>query len=156
MARPDVPGTPMTDYEEVWRYLPIREAGQGSHVSWILESDHGVLGEGRYNIIKVFLGRVGGMFLALYQEQVHERSRRSGGEWDVRITGGNVSARREEWTGRWEVKYLLGQNSGDLPSMARGLDRKPQKTWYAGGAVTIGGKQYIVRAFEDMARVSKL
>lgn len=153
MARPDKPGSPMTDYEEIWRHLPRRKGPEGpAHgVSWILESDGGALGEGRYNITKVFMGRIGATYLALHQEQVHVRSRASDGELLVKIAGGDVSARREEWfDGHWEVKYNLGPSSGDLPSMAKDVEEGRQGQWrIPGEKVTVGGHVYIVRAFEE-------
>lgn len=149
MARPDVPGEPMTDYEEVWRYLPFREGpeGPGRGLSWILESDEGVLEEGQHQVTKVFLAQIGGSYLVLHQKQIHAVGQTALGGRAVQITGEEVSARREEWTdGHWEVKHALGTGSDGLPSMANGLDvgmwgRK------SGEKVTVGGCDFIVRAY---------
>lgn len=141
----------MTDYEEVWRHLPYRK-GPGHGVSWILESDDGELGAGQYNISKVFMGRMGATFLVLRQDQVHARRQGADGKWSVRISGAPVSARLEEWfDGHWEVKYNLGPNRGDLPSMTEGLDRDCLGLWCPGKKVHVGGHSYIVRAFEEFA-----
>lgn len=156
MPRPDMPGAPVTDYEEVWRYLPIREGPEGprNNCSWILESDDGVLGEGEYHVKKVFLARIGGTYLALSQEQIHQGRQTSQG-WKVDITGGDMNARREEWIGQyWEEKYILGPNACDLPSMAKGSVGKHQNSWYPGGKADFGGRRYIVRAFESLSQSS--
>mgnify|MGYP007039049443 CR=1 FL=1 len=148
MARPDVPGAPMTDYEEVWRYLPFREGpeGPGRGLSWILESDEGVLEEGRHQVTKVFLAQIGGSYLVLHQKQIHVVGQTSLGERAVQITGAEVSARREEWTDRhWEIKYALGPGSDGLPSMANGLDVR-MRGRKSGEKVTVGGCDFILRA----------
>ncbi|CRL25920.1 unnamed protein product [Penicillium camemberti] len=149
MARPDVPGAPMTDYEEVWRYLPFREGpeGPGRGLSWILESDEGVLEEGRHQVTKMFLAQIGGSYLVFYQKQIHVVGQTPLRERAVQITGEEVSARREEWTdGHWEVKYALGPGSDGLPSMANGLDVK-MRGCKSGEKVTVGGWDFIVRAY---------
>ncbi|KAJ5932273.1 hypothetical protein N7516_006762 [Penicillium verrucosum] len=148
MARPDVPGAPMTDYEEVWRYLPFREGpkGLGRGLSWILESDEGVLEEGQHQVTKMFLARIGGSYLVLHQKQIHVVGQTALRGRAVQINGEKVSARREEWTdGHWEVKYALGPGNDGLPSMANGLDVKMQGR-KSGDKVTVGGWDFIVRA----------
>ncbi|CDM34074.1 hypothetical protein DTO013E5_1799 [Penicillium roqueforti] len=148
MARPDVPGAVMTDYEEVWRYVPFRKGpdGPGRGLSWILESHEGVLEEGQHQVTKSFLAQIGGSYLVLYQKQIHMVRRTSLGELVVQITGEEVSARREEWTdGQWEIKYALGPASGGLPSMANGLD-VAMRGRKSGERVTIRGCDFIVRA----------
>ncbi|GAB1198319.1 hypothetical protein APSETT444_007638 [Aspergillus pseudonomiae] len=47
MARPDVPGAPVTEYEEVWRELTFKEGpeGSGQGASWVLESKHDIKGD---------------------------------------------------------------------------------------------------------------
>lgn len=150
MPRPDIPGNPVSDYEEVWRDLPIHEGpeGRGCGLSWILESENASLGEGQHRVQKVFLARIGGKYLALYQGQVRQRCQTPQGE-TVKITGDSVSARREEWVGdHWEEKYAWGRNSCDLPSMAKGFDEKLPASWYPGAKVDVGGRRYVVRAFE--------
>lgn len=153
MARSDVPGAPMTDYEEVWRYLPVREGqeGSGRGLSWILESDEGVLEEGQHQVSKVFLAQIGGSYLVLHQKQIHVVTRTSLGERAVQITGEEVSARREEWTdGHWEIRYALGPSSVGLASMARGLDVE-MRGRKSGDKVTIAGSHFIVRAYASEA-----
>lgn len=149
MARPDVPGEPITDYEEVWRYLPFREGpeGPGHGPSWILESDEGVLGDGQHHVTKVFLAQIGGSYLVLHQKQIHVVGQTPLGERVVQITGEEVSARREEWTdGHWEAKYALGPGSDGLPSMANGLDVE-MRGRKSGEKVTVGGWDFIVRGY---------
>lgn len=149
MARPDVPGAPMTDYEEVWRNLPFPEGpeGPGRGISWVLESDEGVLQEGQHQVTKIFLGRIWGSYLVLYQKQVHKVKRAPSGEWVVQITGQEVSGRREEWVdGHWETKNALGPDCDSLPSMAKGLDVHIQGS--QNEKVSFGGCDFIVRAFE--------
>lgn len=159
MARPDRPGAPKTDYEEVWRYLPFREGpdGPGCGISWILESEFEEcpLGDGQHMITKVFLGRIWGTYLAFHQDQVHvvSQARLGNRDRDVKVTGGEVSALREEWAhGRWERKYSLGPNTGALPSLLQGIDdRSQESSWHAGVKVIVGGCRYVVRAFEHAA-----
>lgn len=152
MSRPDKPGAPMTDYEEVWRYLPCRR-GPGHGVSWILESDDGGLGVGQFKVSKVFMGRIGATFLVLHQSQVHVRSLGLDGQWVVTMSGDVVSARLEEWSdGHWEVKYSLGPDRCDLPSMTDGIDKDCVGMWYPGKKVNVAGHPYIVRAFEEFAQ----
>ncbi|OQE45029.1 hypothetical protein PENCOP_c002G04688 [Penicillium coprophilum] len=154
MARPDVPGAPQTDYEEVWRYLPIRECpeGSGRDLSWILESDEGVLEEGQHQVTKVFLAQIGGSYLVLHQKQIHVVGKSPLGEGAVQITGEEVSARREEWTDdHWEIKYALGPTCDSLPSMANGLD-VGMRGHKSGEKVTVGGCDFIVRAHVEAPR----
>ena len=159
MARPDVPGAPITDYEEVWRYLPFREGpeGPGRGLSWILESDEGVLEEGQHKITKMFLARIGGSYLVLRQKQIHVVRQALPGERAVQITGEEVSARREEWTDdHWEIKYALGPSNDSLPSMTNGLDVEI-RGHKCGEKVTVGGCDFIVRAFasENPRQISR-
>lgn len=135
MPRPDKPGAPVTKYEEVWRYHPVRDIPE-SRRAWILESiDEELKGS------KTFLGRIGGTYLALQQEQDHPE-----------VKGGPVSARREELSGtQWDEKYVLGPSGNGLPSMRIGIDGKIQDSWrFPGQKVCVGGRQYIVRAFENL------
>lgn len=153
MARPDVPGAPTTDYEEVWRYLPATSGAQrsGPPVAWIIESDDGEQPIGRRQVTKTFLGRIGDRYLALQQEQTHVRSQSGNGDWQTKIYGGEVSACSEVWCGdRWEQKYALGSSRYQLPSMSRDFDAEKQATWReVGGKVFVGTRRYIVRAFEE-------
>jgi hypothetical protein len=117
-------GMQVTEYEEVWRQiLPV----PGPRRAWILES----AGEGR----KVFLGRIGGGFIAIGDKK-----------------GATFGARREEWDkGRksWEVKYKIGDVE-NVPSVAdlgaEGFEGEAD--WKMGDTVNVLGRGYLVRAFE--------
>lgn len=154
MPRPDLPGSPVTEYEEVWRELPFREGPEGPKrgISWVLESDDGNLGEteGEVMVTKTFLGRIWGTYLALQQVQTHTRGRDSSGRWEISKTGREVSARREEWNSGWSERYAVGTPTG-LPSMIEGLNGEGEGPWrQPGEKVRIDGKWYIVRAFEEI------
>lgn len=158
MSRPDVPGAPLTNYEEVWRYLPPVSGSQMSSplVAWILESDDGdgLVAQRRVN--KTFLGRIGDRYLTLRQEQTHT----TGPDWQVKVSGGEVSGRSEVWCGdHWETNYALGSSLHALPSMSRDFDLVDQASWdKAGQWVVVGGRRYIVRAFEkaEIRKASRL
>lgn len=153
MSRPDVPGTPLTNYEEIWRYLSPVSVGQmsSSAVAWILESDDGDHdGDGPANqrqVNKTFLGRIGDKYLALAQAQTHT----TGPDRHVKVSGGEVSARSEVWRGdHWEANYGLGSGQHALPSMLRDFDLVDQASWNKEGqGVVVGDRRYIVRAFEQ-------
>lgn len=154
MPRPDLPGAPETEYEEVWRELPFREGPEGPKrgISWVLESDDGDWGamEGEVKVAKTFLGRIWGTYLALQQVQTHTRRREYPGCWATRKTGADVSARREEWNSGWHERYAVGAHTG-LPSMINGLEGEGEGPWrQPGEKVRIGEKWYIVRAFEEI------
>lgn len=154
MPRPDRPGAPMTDYEEIWRELPFREGPEGPKkgLSWVLESDDGEVSEGEVTVKKTFLGRIWGTYLVLQQNQVHKRRKDSNGKWIVSKTGGDVSARREEWSSGWKDRYVVGVDGENLPSMAKGFDGEGKGFWrIPGERVNIQGQRYIVRAFEEIS-----
>lgn len=155
MPRPDLPGAPETEYEEVWRELPLREGPEGPHkgVSWILESDDGDVGneEGEVTIIKTFIGRIWGTYLVLRQTQTHTRRKSLAGELVVHRSGADVSARREEWDSGWNGKYVVGAAADTLPSMMVGFDGEGAGSWrIPGEKVQVQGQSYIVRAFEQI------
>ncbi|KAJ5557131.1 hypothetical protein N7494_001046 [Penicillium frequentans] len=154
MRRADKPGAPMTDYEEIWRYIPLRDIPEecGGNTSWVLESVEDPLGEGQHLITKRFLAKVGGFYLVQQQEQTHVKSQSADGGWAVKITGEEVSARWEEWLGdHWEEKYVLGPLGGKLPSMAKDLIGKSQSMcWTPGDNTSIKGSQYVVREVESL------
>ena len=154
MRRPDRPGAPMADYEEIWRYLPWRDVPEesGGNTSWVLESVDCVLGEGQHLITKQFLAKVGGFYLVQQQEQTHVKTQSAEGEWTVKSIGEQVSARREEWLGdHWAEKYVLGPQGKKLPSMAKDLIGKGQSLWWTPGEkVTIRDSQYLVRELESL------
>jgi hypothetical protein len=112
----------VTDYEEVWRKLVPRS---GPKRGWILQSVEG----------KTFLGRVGGGYLALSDEQGHK-----------------FGARSEEWSPEkgWRVKYAIGDVEG-VPSFAgAGSELLGEAAWKIGETVVAFGKDFVVRAFEDI------
>ncbi|KAJ5245966.1 hypothetical protein N7468_000949 [Penicillium chermesinum] len=155
MPRPDLPGAPVTDYEEVWRELPFKEGPEGPNrgISWILESDDSDLDNQAESttVTKTFLGRIWGTFLALQQEQTVVRQKNSAGDWVIRKSGNEVSARREEWNAGWQNKYVVGAEGALLPSMKAGLGEEGTKPWRTvGEKIVIKGKRFIVRAFEEI------
>ncbi|OKP12503.1 hypothetical protein PENSUB_1869 [Penicillium subrubescens] len=154
MPRPDLPGAPETEYEEVWRELPFKEGpeGPGKGMSWVLESDDGEPeGEGEFTVVKTFLGRIWGTYLALEQTQTHIRTRSPSGDLVVRKTGADVSARREEWSSAWENRYVVGVNGEKLPSIGNGFEGEGQGYWRVSGErVSVRGRTFIVRAFEEI------
>ncbi|KAJ6045066.1 hypothetical protein N7460_006421 [Penicillium canescens] len=129
MPRSDLPGAPECEYEEVWRELPFREGPEGGNgnggISWVLESDNGDISgsdrEGEVQVVKTFLGRIWGTYLALRQTQIHARMRDPSGALVVKKSGAGVSARREEWESGWKEKYVVGEVAGALPSMVDGF-----------------------------------
>ncbi|CAG8222002.1 unnamed protein product [Penicillium olsonii] len=152
MPRPDLPGTPETEYEEVWRELPFRAGpeGSGKGLSWVLESDdENVEKEGEVTITKTFIGRIWGTYLALQQVQTHTRETDPEGNLVIKKSGTEVSARREEWNSGWKEKYAVGASVNDLPSMAGGLGG--EVSWSVGDKVVVQGKTYVVRAFEEIS-----
>lgn len=155
MSRPDRPGAPVTEYEEVWRELPFREGpdGPGKGISWVLESDNGDLSEveGEVTMTKTFLGRIWGTYLALQQSQTQTRRKTLSGDWSISKSGTEVSARREEWDAGWKERYVVGANARDLPSMVVGLNGTNEGSWRkVGSRVVVDGKWYIVRAYEEI------
>ena len=155
MPHPELPGAPMTAFEEVWRELSFREGPEGAKkgMSWILESEHGDLSEndGEVTVTKTFLGRIWGTYLAFQQTQTHSRQKDEAGAWSVKRTGAEVSARREEWSGVWEEKYVVGPAGSDVPSMKTGFDGEGKGSWKVPGEkVVIQGKPFVVRAFEEI------
>lgn len=156
MARHDLPGAPMGEYEEVWRELTPREGPEGRDkgISWVLESDDGDLcnQEGEIQIVKTFLGRIRGTYIALRQTQTHTRRRASSGQWEVTKSGTDVSARREEWDSEsgWKEKYAIGADAS-IPSPKGGLHGEAEGAWrIPGERVVIGDTAYIVRAYEEI------
>lgn len=156
MPRHNLTGAPMGEYEEVWRELTPREGPEGRDkgASWVLESENEDLGdqEGEIKVVKTFLGRVWGTYIALQQIQTHTRHRASSAGWKVSKTGTDVSARREEWESGfgWREKYVIG-NDASIPSPSCGLHGEAEGPWRVPGEkVIIGDTTYIVRAFEEI------
>ena len=144
MPRADLPGCPITRYEEVWRELRFRDGPEGHNkgVSWVLESKSRPLDEGEeVNVERTFIGRIWGTYLALRQVQTHNRPK--GSTTTIVKEGKDVSARREEWDASgWHVKHALGPDA--LPSM----NAIKGGSWEPGQTVMVGGNEYTVRAFE--------
>ncbi|KAF9883262.1 hypothetical protein FE257_003818 [Aspergillus nanangensis] len=156
MPRPDLPGAPIAEYEEVWRELAFQPGPDDSRrgLSWVLESYHPETADpghiGEIHVQRIFLARIWGTYLALSQRQTLLAR---GGASTVK-EGGEVSARREEWdsTTGWTVKYDLGPGSGSpnttLPSMDDFGDIT--QSWQIGEVVGVRGGQYMVRAWEEV------
>jgi len=85
---------------------------------------------------KSFLGRIAGGFLAL-------------GEGEE-----GFGARREEWDaegGRWRGRYSIGDVKDLFSFELLGRDMLDgEGAWRAGMEVGIGGREYVVRAFEKL------
>jgi hypothetical protein len=153
MANYDRPGAPVMEYVEIWKELTFREGPEGAlkGVSWVLESDNGVVsGEDEVEVTKTFLGRTWGTYLALQQTQFHKRCKDSSGNWIESKSGCDVSARREEWDSGWSQKVVFGEAGASLPSMNE-IEGEGKGSWRVPGEkVTIKGKSYVVRAFEEI------
>lgn len=158
MPRPDLPGAPVRDYEEVWRDIDLPTSG----VSWILESETDSLhqesgakanesGE-ESNVVKTILGMVPGFFIALKQRQWHEVEEQDGKKV-ARKRGGAVSAWREDWNLAEDdstvVIYAIGDDSKSLSLRAHMKDvLELNEKVHPGGMLIVNGCRYIVRAFE--------
>ncbi|KAL4961872.1 uncharacterized protein BDV14DRAFT_179452 [Aspergillus stella-maris] len=77
MPRPDLPGAPVSEYEEVWRELPVSKVGGGMiGPSFVLESvvDREGLAEGdEREVGRTFIGATSGKYIVLRQRQVLAR-----------------------------------------------------------------------------------
>ncbi|KAL6234333.1 hypothetical protein BDW75DRAFT_169487 [Aspergillus navahoensis] len=148
MPRPDLPGAPMREYEEVWRELPFLRMEGRENVSFVLEgaTDETQLEEGEEKeAIRTFIGAIWGSYIALRQRQVLARS--IGETGTVIKSGGEVSARREEFVqGQgFVVKHLLGPEADELPT------REEIQLPLSDGLLerlVVGGQQYMVRSWE--------
>lgn len=153
MPRPDLPGTPMTEYEEVWRELKFREGpeGPGKGVSWVLESKHDVdLGaNAEMEVARTFVAKIWGTYLVVRQRQVYAHL--AGSNAAVVWEGKDVSARREEWDRNdgWTATYVLGPDGDVLPSAKDIEDGEQMRT--PGGTAFINGEAYTVRSYEEIA-----
>ncbi|RDW64319.1 uncharacterized protein DSM5745_09730 [Aspergillus mulundensis] len=146
MPRPDLPGAPVSEYEEVWRELPFPRMEGRENVSFVMESaTGGTLGEGEEKeVTRTFIGGIWGTYIALRQRQVLVRPV---GETKIVVrSGGEVSARREDFVhGGFEVKYSLGSEADKLPTRedirSPSSDGAPEK-------LVVCGQEYIVRSWE--------
>jgi hypothetical protein len=113
----------VTEYEEVWRPL---SPTTGPKRAWILQSGDG----------KIFLGRIGGSFMALSEGKA------------------GFGARKEEWDsseGKWSVKYEIGDVEGVSSFAGVGSEEfDGEKDWKEGENVVVLGKEYVVRALEAL------
>lgn len=166
MPRPNLPGNPVTEYEEVWRELsPLKGpeflSDHDKQLAWILESVEEQEGNevGENHLVKTFLGKIGGTYVALQQGQAHRLETGHDGKSKVTKSGGSVVARREEWSegesggsGKWIVKYVAGYENDALPALSMQLDGKfeweGKGSWKEGDVVLVHGQKYIIRAFE--------
>lgn len=93
MSRPVVLGTPVTEYEEIWRYLSKEEIGMDQiewAIPWLLESDDG-------HRAKTFLARIEGIYLALKQMQTHGEEQSGELQAQGKIFGREVNAKSQEF-----------------------------------------------------------
>ncbi|KAL4867823.1 hypothetical protein BDV12DRAFT_110660 [Aspergillus spectabilis] len=153
MPRPDLPGAPVKEYEEVWRKLSYRAGVKGlsSPVSFILESGTEGLqfADGKEKeVTRTFIGAIWGTYIVLRQKQILVRS---AGETKVAIkSGGVVSARREDFdeTRGFQVKYALGPEAGVLPTQSEIETALSDEYPSRGERLVVCGEEYVVRSFE--------
>ncbi|KAI5299729.1 hypothetical protein KEM55_001821, partial [Ascosphaera atra] len=158
MPRPDLPGAPVKPYEEVWKDL--KPSGEGE--CYILESTGGAATEEllrgtnearEERVVKTFIGKVPGFFIALRQELVYKRVQK-GSSWELVKEAGDMSAKKQTWrsnaTGTKDavVTTCCGPVGETLPT----IDDLPVKNEQnnVGGKVTVAGGEYTIRAFEHL------
>ncbi|KAL4948414.1 hypothetical protein BDW69DRAFT_198904 [Aspergillus filifer] len=148
MPRPDLPGAPVREYEEVWRELPPRPMNHGMiGPSFILESvvDREGLAEGdEREVDRTFIGMISGTYIVLRQRQIHARRNSK----LVIVSGGEVSAWREDYAegfDEFQVTYMLGPEAMGLPASGRipfdTLDGSQKR-------IVVWGQEYVVRSFK--------
>ncbi|KAL3459233.1 hypothetical protein BJX64DRAFT_265259 [Aspergillus heterothallicus] len=151
MPRSDLPGSPVRDYEEVWRKLLFRRAGESSRVSFVLEAGGNVqLEEGeKKDVVRTFIGVIWGTYVALRQRQILARP--VGESKTIIQNGGEVTARREDFVRGvgFRVKYSIGRADylpvhADVEPLMAGGQLVPGKK------VVLRGEEYVVRALEDL------
>ncbi|KAL4783909.1 hypothetical protein BJX76DRAFT_242678 [Aspergillus varians] len=151
MPRPDLPGAPVREYEEVWRKLSIRQIeGYWTASSFVLERGIGEtqLGEGEEReVTRTFIGAVGGTYIALRQRQVLVRS--AGTTKTVVKSGGKVSARRDDFVqGKgFAGRYFLGPEAGELPTPT---DIRFPMSDGSLERLVVDGEEYTVRSFDKL------
>ncbi|KAL4814404.1 hypothetical protein BDW67DRAFT_186785 [Aspergillus spinulosporus] len=148
MPRPDLPGAPVREYEEIWRELPFVRMEGSENLSFVLESDTGGtrLEEGEEKeITRTFIGAIWGSYIALRQRQVLVRP--IGETKAVIKSGAEVSARREEFVqGQgFVVKFSLGPEADKLPTYA---DIRFPASDGSLERLVVGGQEYVVRSWE--------
>ncbi|KAL4748816.1 hypothetical protein BDW72DRAFT_205332 [Aspergillus terricola var. indicus] len=148
MPRPDLPGAPIREYEEVWRELPFLRMEGRENVSFVLESATGgtQLEEGEEKeVTRTFISAIWGSCIALRQRQVLARP--IGETKAVIKSGAEVSAKREEFVqGRgFVVRYSLGPEAAELPTRA---DIRFPPSEGSLERLVVGGQEYVVRSWE--------
>ncbi|DAA76579.1 TPA_exp: Uncharacterized protein A8136_7256 [Trichophyton benhamiae CBS 112371] len=167
MIRHDLPGAPVCEYEELWRSLDIpKTVPKGHGYAWVLESEEmlpniSMLKQGYegVKVVKTFLGRVPGHYIALRQTQWYQE-KQVDGKPVLTKAGGAVSGRREIWdatTGQnAAVKYAVGAECDNLPSLVAAgeslqFSGEGEGPWRSPGRVIIvDGTRFLVRAFEEL------
>lgn len=150
MPRPDIPGAPTRNYEEVWRELSFRHVeGHSKMLAFVLESEMAPMQlrvDEEREVTRTFIGAIGGTYVALRQSQILVRS--AGETKPVVKSGGEVSARSQEFVrgGGFETKYLLGPEGTVLP--ARGDIEFPMDG--SSERLMVRGQEYVVRSFEKL------
>lgn len=148
MPRPDLPGAPVREYEEVWRELPFVRMEGHENVSFVLESATGgtQLKEGEEKeITRTFIGAIWGSFIALRQTQVLARP--IGETRTVIKSGAEVSAKREDFVqGQgFVVRYSLGPEADELPTHS---DIQLPASDGSLEKLVVCGQEYVVRSWE--------
>ncbi|KAL4772569.1 hypothetical protein BDW60DRAFT_222475 [Aspergillus nidulans var. acristatus] len=148
MPRPDLPGAPVSKYEEVWRELPFLRMEGHENVSFVLESATGgaQLKEGEEKeVTRTFIGAIWGSYIALRQRQVLARP--IGETKTVIKSGAEVSAKREEFVPGhgFVVRYSLGPEADELPTHA---DIRFPASDGSLERLVVGGLEYVVRSWE--------
>ncbi|KAG9244125.1 hypothetical protein BJ878DRAFT_480463 [Calycina marina] len=116
----------VTSYEEIWRVVKP-SISPGQPLAWILQSSE----DG-----KVFIGRIGGTYMAMVQ------------------TERGFGARREEWESeskKWKGKYAMGEVEGCASLVGGdGSELDGEEGWSVGCKVELKGTEYVVRAWEKL------
>ncbi|KAL2846870.1 hypothetical protein BJY01DRAFT_213119, partial [Aspergillus pseudoustus] len=152
MPRSDLPGSPVREYEEVWRKLLFRRTVESGGVSFVLEAGGDVQWEEgeEKEVVRTFIGAIWGTYIVLRQRQVLARP--VGEAKAIIRSGGEVSARREDSVRGvgFRIKYQIGSEAGELPglqdleALLSGGYLSPKKK------VVVRGEEYVVRALEDL------
>ncbi|KAL2809838.1 hypothetical protein BJX63DRAFT_403927 [Aspergillus granulosus] len=151
MPRSDLPGSPVREYEEVWRKLLFQPAGESSGLSFVLEAGGDVqLDDGEKEVIRTFIGAIWGTYIVLRQRQVLARP--AGEAKTIIRSGGEVSALREDFVhgSGFRVKYSIGPEVGELPAQRDVEAVLTDGHLFPGKKVIVQGEEYVVRALEDL------
>ncbi|KAI9368732.1 hypothetical protein BJX61DRAFT_202367 [Aspergillus egyptiacus] len=153
MPRYDLPGLPVRKYEEVWRELSFRSSSgaRSRGLSFVLEAGtEGLkLREGEEKeVVRTFVAAISGTYVVLRQSQVLVRP--AGEAKIVPKSGGEVSARREEFSGQdgLQVKYAVGHEAANLPSRLDFCSLEHGSP-HSGEKLVVRGEEYVIRSFED-------